>query len=386
MLQQFKVQKQDEVRVSAEALNKTVQQIFESLGVPSDQAAEGAHVLTMTDLRGVDSHGVSNMLRNYVEAFMNGRLNPDPKWKILRVTVEAAGKDLSTAGGSRDRAETLAREVFGFEPPRNFPYEFVLTGGRKMKSSAGTGTPAHAVVDILPPELVRFLMLRYRPQATIEFDPAGETIPRLFDEYDSYVAEAVAGPADGTDPDEAAHRRRIVEMSQLPGRELPRHFLAPFVQVATYAQMPGATPERIAEQIARHRGAELDEFEVSVVRERLATVQRWLPDLAPERLRFSVALDVLPSAAASLDKGQSAYLDALAERIADHGWEGEALQSTIFGLAQERGLPAGRAFAAIYAAFLGKPHGPRAGALLASLDRSFVVERLHAAAAGVPVR
>jgi L-2-hydroxycarboxylate dehydrogenase (NAD+) len=93
MLQQFKVQKQDEVRVSAEALNETVQQIFERLGVPPNQAAEGAHVLTMTDLRGVDSHGVSNMLRNYVEAFMNGRLNPDPKWKTLRETPAVASID-----------------------------------------------------------------------------------------------------------------------------------------------------------------------------------------------------------------------------------------------------------------------------------------------------
>ena len=93
MLEQFKVAKQDEVRVSAEALSKTVQDIFESLGVPTDQAAEGAHVLTMTDLRGVDSHGVSNMLRNYVDWFQSGRLNPDPKWKIDRETPAVASID-----------------------------------------------------------------------------------------------------------------------------------------------------------------------------------------------------------------------------------------------------------------------------------------------------
>lgn len=93
MLEQFKVSKQDEVRVTAEALNRTVREIFESLGVPSEQAAEGAHVLTMTDLRGVDSHGVSNMLRNYVEWFQNGRLNPDPKWTIIRETPAIASID-----------------------------------------------------------------------------------------------------------------------------------------------------------------------------------------------------------------------------------------------------------------------------------------------------
>ena len=43
-------------------------------------------------------------------------------------------------------------------------------------------------------------------------------------------------------------------------------------------------------------------------------------------------------------------------------------------------LPAGRAFGAIYLAFLGRTNGPRAGWLLASLDPAFVVDRLREAA------
>jgi lysyl-tRNA synthetase class 1 len=43
-------------------------------------------------------------------------------------------------------------------------------------------------------------------------------------------------------------------------------------------------------------------------------------------------------------------------------------------------MPAGRAFDAIYRAFLGRPNGPRAGWLLASLDPEFVVKRLREAA------
>jgi lysyl-tRNA synthetase class 1 len=62
-------------------------------------------------------------------------------------------------------------------------------------------------------------------------------------------------------------------------------------------------------------------------------------------------------------------------------WVGEGLQSAIFATAKERGIGAGQAFAALYAAFLGRPSGPRAGWLLASLDRPFVVERLRQAGA-----
>ena len=42
-------------------------------------------------------------------------------------------------------------------------------------------------------------------------------------------------------------------------------------------------------------------------------------------------------------------------------------------------MPPGPAFAAIYLAFLGRPNGPRAGWLLASLEPGFVVARLREA-------
>ena len=62
--------------------------------------------------------------------------------------------------------------------------------------------------------------------------------------------------------------------------------------------------------------------------------------------------------------------------------DGEAWQAAIFETATEGGLKAGRAFKAIYLAFLGRPNGPRAGWLLAKLEPEFVVARLREAAAG----
>ena len=56
---------------------------------------------------------------------------------------------------------------------------------------------------------------------------------------------------------------------------------------------------------------------------------------------------------------------------------GDAWQSAIFATAAGLGLPPGRAFAALYLAFLGRPNGPRAGWLLAGLDREFVLTRLR---------
>jgi lysyl-tRNA synthetase class 1 len=109
--------------------------------------------------------------------------------------------------------------------------------------------------------------------------------------------------------------------------------------------------------------------------------RRWLDAYAPERARMAVARDALPDAAEGMDAAQRSFAAALAARLADPevGWSGDVLQAAIFEAARDAGLPAGRAFAGIYLAFLGQPSGPRAGWLLASLEREFVVARLRAA-------
>ena len=84
ILERFKVPEKDQVLVSEAALRRTVTQIFERLGVSPEDSAEAADVLTMTDLRGVETHGVSNMLRAYVRDYKAGKLDPRPGWRVVR--------------------------------------------------------------------------------------------------------------------------------------------------------------------------------------------------------------------------------------------------------------------------------------------------------------
>ena len=72
MLDRFKVPLADQVRVSEAALRQTVTAIFEQMHLTPEDAALGADVLVTTDLRGVESHGVSNMLRSYVQSYQKG--------------------------------------------------------------------------------------------------------------------------------------------------------------------------------------------------------------------------------------------------------------------------------------------------------------------------
>ena len=90
ILDRFKVPEADIVRVPEAALRQTTQGILEGMGVTSEEAAEAADVLVMTDLRAVETHGVSNMLRAYVRDYRDGKLNPAPGWLLERETPGTA--------------------------------------------------------------------------------------------------------------------------------------------------------------------------------------------------------------------------------------------------------------------------------------------------------
>ena len=97
MLEQFRVKLEDAVLVQGDDLRGTVVACFEKVGVPREDAALAADVLVQADLRGVDTHGVSNMLRSYLTGYQNGTINPRPNWKIVRETPATANID-SDAG------------------------------------------------------------------------------------------------------------------------------------------------------------------------------------------------------------------------------------------------------------------------------------------------
>ena len=304
------------------------------------------------------------------------------KWSLFGVTIEPNGKDLGTKGGARDRSEAIAREVFDREPPMNVVYEFLNIGGRKMSTSKGRGAAAHEIADVMPPEQLRLLFLRPRYNQAIDFDPDGtDAIPRVFDESDR-IAAAVAGrEVKGelpSDPD------RLFAASQVDPDADPASAAAyrpPFGHLALLVQIPGVD---VAERAAAEKGAPLDEREAAILEERIAAARAWLDAYAPDKSRITIHRDALPDAAVDLDAAQHRLLGDLADALDAldaAGWSGEGLQAAIFQAAQDLQLPAGRAFAALYAAFLGERSGPRAGWLLAALDRDFVIARLREAAA-----
>jgi lysyl-tRNA synthetase class 1 len=300
------------------------------------------------------------------------------KWRLLDVTIEGCGKDLATAGGSRERSDAISREVFQREPPLNVSYEFLNIGGRKMSTSRGTGAAAHEIAALLPGELMRFLFLRHKPRKAIDFDPEGDTIPGLFDEFDR-IAAAVAGrPTRGELPPnpERIFRQSLVDGEADTAVESAR-YRPPFRHLALLLQVSGVDLEA---RLTAEKGGPLDVAERRILAERAVVARVWLDSFAPERYRIDVRHDQLPPEVASLAPEQHEYLAHLAEAAErDTPASGDTWQDLIFRVAQEQSVSSNDAFGALYRVFLGRANGPRAGWLLASLAPGFVIDRLRAA-------
>jgi lysyl-tRNA synthetase class 1 len=305
------------------------------------------------------------------------------KWSLFDIAIEGCGKDLATAGGSRDRSDAIAREVFEREPPINVVYEFINVGGRKMSTSKGRGVPAHEIAAVMPPNELRLFLLRHRPNVSFDFDPVEtDAIPRQVDEFDRLAAATAGRPVRGelpADP-ERIFAAALVERDADATLEAAAYRPA-FGHLALLVQLPGV---EIGERAAAEKGGALTEHELQLLEERTRSVRAWLETYAPPESRVEVQRDGLPDAVGSLTDEQRSYCAALGEALTAlpaTDWVGESLQSAIFATAKAREIAAGAAFAALYAAFLGRSSGPRAGWLLASLDQPFVVERLVQAGA-----
>jgi lysyl-tRNA synthetase class 1 len=297
------------------------------------------------------------------------------QWSLFGVTIEPNGKDLATAGGSRDRSDAIAREVFEREPPLNIPYEFLNVGGRKMSTSKGRGAAAHTIAEVVPAEQLRFLFLRPRPNHAIDFDPEGtDQIPRLFDEFDKFAAATAGREVKGELPPgyEATFRYSLLDPNADVAAEADA-FRPPFAHLAMLIQVPGVD---VVERVEREKGSPLTDRERALLDQRAVAARAWLDTYAPESALLSIHQDAVPVSVNQLDPAQRRFLARLGERASrEEPASGDAWQTLIFSVATDEGVPGRRAFEAIYRAFLDRPNGPRAGWLLASLDPAFVVAR-----------
>jgi lysyl-tRNA synthetase class 1 len=302
------------------------------------------------------------------------------KWLGYGVGIEGAGKDHCAAGGSHDVGDRICQEVFGGKTPFNIPYEFFLFEGAKMSSSKGMGATAHEMSQSIPPELLRFLLTKSQPQTPINFNADGETIPRLFDDYDK-VARVFFGEEEGHEDNKKLFHFTCVNEESARKRYFPR-----FSRIAFLVQIPHL--DMIAE-VEKLKGAPLTQDDTKEAKLRSEYAIKWLEKHATESQIFKVFEERVPEKAAELSSEQKQFLNELADLLEQFEKEnkltgnarGEALHAKIHEHRKSSTLEAREGFGAIYMALIGKNSGPQAGWFLEALEPKFVIERFRAVAA-----
>ncbi len=92
-MKRFQVPGEIAIRVPAGQMHAAVEALFGALGCPRDDRLRCADALLYADLRGIDSHGVSNMMRLYMAMLKQGFVNPAPSLRVLRETDATATVD-----------------------------------------------------------------------------------------------------------------------------------------------------------------------------------------------------------------------------------------------------------------------------------------------------
>ncbi len=300
------------------------------------------------------------------EGKLTWRVEWPARWSLLGVTCEPFGKDHAEAGGSYDTGKLIVKEVFGTEPPHPIPYEWISLAGQRMSSSKGIVFTLSDWLEVAEPELLRFFIFRSKPMKSKNFEPRGYLL-NLYDEFDELERRYFSG--------EAGEQARIYELSmpeKVPEsrpQRVPFRFAVILCQVVKEFDMQ--------KRILFSRGIlkEPSELDLKLARRRLTLALHWVQKYAVERYRIEIQSQ-LPPSARELTLVEKECLRALAEKIGAREMSPEEIHNSIYEVARSASLEPPALFQAIYLCFLGKREGPRAGNLLAALDREFVVKRL----------
>jgi len=299
------------------------------------------------------------------------RVDWPARWKMLGVTFEPCGKDLATVGGAKDTGEKIVEEIYGYSPPIILVYEFIMLKGKgAMHSSKGTALSGEEMLNMTPPEVLRFLIMKNQPNKHMVFD-SGLGLLNLVDEYDR-EERVYFGKEKETKG--MKDLRKTYELSQPYNITKSIPFQLPYRHLVTLVQI-GKKWEEVKEILLRTRQIpkDLKKEDEEHLKQRTEHVRYWLDTFAPEAVKFEVKKK-MPKIA--LTKDQKTFLTNLIDKTQKIKWGPEEIHNVIYEISEENDLQIKTAFKTIYQVILGQDKGPRAGYFLSNLDKQFVLDRV----------
>lgn len=316
-----------------------------------------------------------------LDTFTNGKLvwkvDWPMRWGAEQVLFEPSGVDHQSPGSSFVVGRDLA-PIFGWERPIGPMYAFVgIAGMAKMSSSKGGVPIPNDALEVMEPQVLRWLYARRRPNQS--FDIAfGPELQRLYDEWDALVRKVSRGPEGGAQPGDLAAHLRATSVARAGGVEVlpttPRPM--PFRTIASVIDITQGD-EVQAVRILSDLDPDNPVTSTDDLRPRLDCAERWMLGYVPAEDRTIVRAGPDTELLAALSDEQRESLRLLVDGLEDH-WSLDGLTHLVYAVPKiQRGLDpsakvrdpelskAQRAFfALVYRLIVSTDTGPRLPTLL----------------------
>jgi lysyl-tRNA synthetase class 1 len=306
------------------------------------------------------------------------RIDWPMRWEYEKVDFEPAGKDHHSQGGSFDTARHVCKDVYNWDAPVTFRYDFIGTKGLpgKMSSSSGNVITIDDVLNVYTPEVARYLFAGTRPNTefTISFDL---DVIKIYEDYDK--TERIAFKAEAA-KDEAVYQkeRRIYELSQVivaaDGKTIipeTMPFQVPFRHLCNLIQIADGDIGKAVASLA-NQGEGPGPGQIPTLKARAACAKYWIDECAPKEFRFKLRE---AGETADLNDNEKAAIKQLRDDVIskiDSFTDDKSCAEAIYKTAEAQGMEGKALFRAAYQALIGKDQGPR----LANFLRSISKERL----------
>ncbi len=308
------------------------------------------------------------------------RIDWPMRWEYEKVDFEPAGKDHHSEGGSFDTAKRIVREVYNFEPPITFQYDFIGIKGRggKLSSSTGDVVSLRDVLEVYQPEVVRYMFAGTRPNTefVISFDL---DVIKIYEDYDK--CERIFFGTEEVSQKRKDKESRIYELSQVEKVPEIMPYQVPFRHLCNIAQINDGNIKSTLEFLKKQAENEgkLENFESSKDKIEIRTIcaWNWVTTFAPEDFQFRLRNTSDEPIEDINDREREAirrFSRAIEKRF-DNLNEKE-LGELIYTIAEETELQPKDLFKAMYLVLIGKDKGPRLASFILNIGKEKVLEIL----------
>ncbi|MCK5154925.1 MAG: lysine--tRNA ligase [Spirochaetales bacterium] len=307
-------------------------------------------------------------LRNTAAVKLLWRIDWPMRWAKEDVDFEPAGKDHHSEGGSFDTAKTTV-SIFGGTPPVTFQYDFVRIKGKggKISSSSGEVVSLNDVLEIYPPEIVRYLFVGTRPNSefAISFDL---DVLKIFEDYDK--CERVYYGVQQINEKKRVKESRIYELSQVNAIPEDISYQASLRHLCNQLQVHNGNIDSVIAELP-----DVKKSQIPRLRVRCRCAWNWVRLYAPEDFCFSLQTESdeiqhLPAPMLACVKDLAAEIRNL-ENLNE-----KAMAEVIYRIAHDNGVEPAQFFTAAYKVLIGKEKGPRLAGFILTCGKEKILSIL----------